>query len=103
MNGVKFIGDVTVKQVMTQFTNLFGPSSNINYRVHGAETDQGVIDCEYFVNCGGIWAREIGKRSDPPVKVHICPGSGITTITPTSEAGTTLSSWAPLSQKPGHG
>ena len=40
MNGVKFIGDVTVKQVMTQFTNLFGPSSNINYRVHGVETDQ---------------------------------------------------------------
>ena len=73
MNGVKFIGDVTVKQVMTQFTNLFGPSSNINYRVHGVETDQGVIDCEYFVNCGGIWAREIGKRSDPPVKVPICP------------------------------
>ena len=73
MNGVKFIGDVTVKQVLTQFTNMFGPSSNINYRVHGVETDQGVIDCEYFVNCGGIWAREIGRMMETPVRIPICP------------------------------
>ena len=45
-------------------------TSYCNFLVH---TIQGMIKCEYFVNCGGIWAREIGKRSDPPVKVPICP------------------------------
>ena len=72
-NGTKFVGNVSVKQVLTEFSNLLGPSSNINHRVRGVETDHGVIECEFFVNCGGIWAREIGKRSDPHVKVPICP------------------------------
>ncbi len=33
----------------------------------------GFIECEYFVNCGGIWARTLGKMSEPTVKVPICP------------------------------
>jgi len=24
-------------------------------------TDQGTINCEHFVNCGGLWAREVGR------------------------------------------
>jgi glycine cleavage system T protein len=29
--------------------------------VTGVHTDQGDISCEYVVNCGGMWSREIGK------------------------------------------
>ncbi len=29
--------------------------------VTGVHTDQGDISCEYLVNCGGMWGREIGK------------------------------------------
>ncbi|RLB33093.1 MAG: FAD-dependent oxidoreductase, partial [Deltaproteobacteria bacterium] len=32
-----------------------------NGAVTGVSTDQGDISCEYVVNCGGMWAREIGK------------------------------------------
>jgi len=71
--GVRFVGNCNVLQVLSDSSDMLGPTSNINYRVSGVETEYGVIDCEYFVNCGGIWAREIGKRSDPPVKVPICP------------------------------
>ena len=48
-------------------------SSLSQCRVAGVETEHGVIECDYFVNCSGIWAREIGKLSEPPVKVPICP------------------------------
>jgi 4-methylaminobutanoate oxidase (formaldehyde-forming) len=30
-------------------------------RVHGVKTDQGDVACEVVVNCGGQWARQIGK------------------------------------------
>ncbi len=29
-------------------------------RVTGVVTDQGTIECEYVVNCGGMWARQFG-------------------------------------------
>ncbi|MEE8376480.1 MAG: FAD-dependent oxidoreductase [Acidimicrobiia bacterium] len=31
--------------------------------VIGVETDQGVIDAEYVVNCAGMWARQIGAKA----------------------------------------
>ena len=41
--------------------------------VQGVETEQGYITCEYFVNTAGIWAREIGRKMKPPVRIPICP------------------------------
>jgi 4-methylaminobutanoate oxidase (formaldehyde-forming) len=32
-------------------------------RVTGVETTHGRIDCEYVVNCAGMWARQLGARS----------------------------------------
>lgn len=40
-------------------------------RVVGVETSEGTIDCDFFVNCAGFWARAIGKLSDPTVKVPL--------------------------------
>jgi heterotetrameric sarcosine oxidase gamma subunit len=31
--------------------------------VTGVRTDQGDIECEYVVNCAGMWARELGARA----------------------------------------
>lgn len=44
-------------------------------RVSGVETRGGQrVACEFFVNCAGFWAREVGRLSQPAVKVpiHAC-------------------------------
>ncbi|RZF48075.1 hypothetical protein LSTR_LSTR002141 [Laodelphax striatellus] len=40
-------------------------------RVTGVETSLGSVQCQAFVNCGGFWARSIGKLSEPFVKVPL--------------------------------
>ena len=41
-----------------------------NGRVTGVSTDQGDITAEYVVNCGGLWARDIGKMAGVEVPLH---------------------------------
>ncbi len=48
-------------------------SSNTETNVSGVRTEKGVIECDFFVNCAGIWARELGKLCSPPVRVPIFP------------------------------
>lgn len=31
-------------------------------KVRGVRTDQGIITADYMVNCGGMWARELGQK-----------------------------------------
>ncbi len=38
--------------------------------VTGVSTDHGDIDCEYVVNCAGMWAREIGLMCGVSVPLH---------------------------------
>jgi len=38
--------------------------------VCGVSTDQGEVSCEYVVNCGGMWAREIGRLAGVSVPLH---------------------------------
>lgn len=40
-------------------------------KITSVETNLGKIDCEYFVNCTGFWARGVGKLSEPAVKVPL--------------------------------
>ena len=54
-------------QVNRVTTCLDSPSP----RVDTVETDRGVIKCDYFINCGGFWARSLGKKTQPPVKVPV--------------------------------
>lgn len=61
-------------------------------RVVAVDTTQGTVECQYFVNCGGFWARQIGQMSEPFVKVplhpcehyylHTGPIHGLDTMTP---------------------
>jgi 4-methylaminobutanoate oxidase (formaldehyde-forming) len=39
-------------------------------RVTGVETDHGTIEAEYVVNCGGMWAKEIGAMADVAVPLQ---------------------------------
>ncbi|RLC71832.1 MAG: FAD-dependent oxidoreductase, partial [Chloroflexi bacterium] len=39
-------------------------------RVTGVVTDKGEIEAEYVVNCGGIWARELGQMAGVNVPLH---------------------------------
>ena len=75
--GAKFVGNCELEKVHTNSPGsailLPGPKSYESSRVTGVQTSLGHISCEYFVNCGGIWARTIGKLSEPTVKVPICP------------------------------
>ena len=34
-----------------------------NGAVHSVVTDHGTIECEYVVNCAGMWARQLGELS----------------------------------------
>lgn len=41
---------------------------NVNgKKVQSVDTAMGRISCEYFVNCAGMWSRELGLKSDPPI------------------------------------
>ncbi|MEI7743675.1 MAG: FAD-dependent oxidoreductase [Chloroflexota bacterium] len=39
-------------------------------RVAGVETPRGTIECEYVVNCTGMWARELGAQDEVVVPLH---------------------------------
>jgi 4-methylaminobutanoate oxidase (formaldehyde-forming) len=39
-------------------------------RVTGVVTDKGVVEAEYVVNCGGMWARQLGKMAGVRVPLH---------------------------------
>ena len=40
--------------------------------VTGVATDKGDITADYVVNCGGMWAREIGQMAGVTVPLHAC-------------------------------
>jgi len=41
-------------------------------RVTGVKTDRGTVRTDFIVNCGGMWARELGRRSGVNVPLHAC-------------------------------
>ncbi len=43
-----------------------------NKRVKGVVTDQGTIATDFVVNCGGMWARELGQKSGVNIPLHAC-------------------------------
>jgi 4-methylaminobutanoate oxidase (formaldehyde-forming) len=50
-----------------------------NSAVCAVNTDQGIIACEYVVNCGGMWGRELGKMVGVSVPLHAAEHMHITT------------------------
>lgn len=70
-NGVKYR-----EQCQVQFIQIDSKD-----RVVGVETDSGVVKCEFFVNCAGMWARELGLKCKKPVKIPAYPAEHYYAIT----------------------
>eukprot|EP00118_Oscarella_pearsei_P016078 m.150508 g.150508 ORF g.150508 m.150508 type:complete len:387 (+) comp38551_c0_seq64:812-1972(+) len=66
-----------IKECLQGVTTVTGTKVEViltsNGRVCGVETDKGQIKCEYFVNCGGLWAHQLGKQSKPEVAIPLHP------------------------------
>ncbi len=43
-----------------------------NGRATGVMTDEGPIQADFVVNCGGLWGRELGKQAGVNVPLHGC-------------------------------
>ncbi|XP_062922770.1 pyruvate dehydrogenase phosphatase regulatory subunit, mitochondrial [Mobula hypostoma] len=61
-SGVKIYEGTSVNRVMVE-----------DGHVTGVETDRGHLECEFFVNCAGQWAYELGLASAEPVSVPLHP------------------------------
>ncbi|CAM4585144.1 unnamed protein product [Leuciscus chuanchicus] len=59
-HGVQIFEHTSVNQVLVK-----------NGHVTAVETDRGSIECEYFVNCAGQWAYELGQSSEVKVSVPL--------------------------------
>ena len=59
--GAIFLEDVKVTDVVVE-----------NGKVVGVKTSQGDIQCDFVVNCAGMWARQIGKMAGVNVPLHAC-------------------------------
>lgn len=59
--GAKCIEGITVTDV-----------TSANGAVTGVMTDQGPIVSDFVVNCGGLWARDLGKISGVNIPLHAC-------------------------------
>ncbi|CAF1340887.1 unnamed protein product [Rotaria sp. Silwood1] len=62
--GVKIIEDCYVKEILTEKQR-----AGQYDRVTSAITSQGDIKCDVFINCTGMWARELGFQSSPSVRI----------------------------------
>lgn len=60
-NGVKIFENVKVTAIQKE-----------NGIVKGVETDQGKIKSVVVVNCGGMWARDIGMMAGVNIPLHAC-------------------------------
>lgn len=70
-NGVKYREHCSVQFVLTDSKD----------RVVGVETDAGTVKCEFFVNCAGMWSRELGLKCKKPVKIPAYPAEHYYAIT----------------------
>lgn len=70
-NGVKYREQCTVQFILTDSKD----------QVVGVETDAGTVKCEYFVNCAGMWSRELGFKCKKHVKIPAYPAEHYYAIT----------------------
>ncbi|KAM9817195.1 pyruvate dehydrogenase phosphatase regulatory subunit, mitochondrial [Neosynchiropus ocellatus] len=58
--GVQILDRTSVQQVLVD-----------KGQVTAVETDRGSIECEYFVNCAGQWAYELGQASETKISIPL--------------------------------
>ncbi|XP_044741154.1 pyruvate dehydrogenase phosphatase regulatory subunit, mitochondrial-like [Chrysoperla carnea] len=52
-----------------------------NGTVKAVQTEHGTVHCEYFINCAGMWARELGLKCQIPVRIPAYPAEHFYAIT----------------------
>ncbi|XP_070616233.1 pyruvate dehydrogenase phosphatase regulatory subunit, mitochondrial-like [Erythrolamprus reginae] len=60
--------------------------------VSGVETNRGVIDCPYFVNCAGQWAYDLDISDEKPghIPLHPCEHFNVVTCPPKTPLETSM-------------
>jgi len=61
MRGAEFFENIAVTAIQQK-----------NGKVTGVITDEGEIQADNVVNCGGMWARDLGKMAGVNVPLHAC-------------------------------
>ena len=61
MHGATIREQIRVEEVLTE-----------GGKVTGVRTDQGTITADVVVNCGGMWARDLGRQNNVGVPIHAC-------------------------------
>src|SRR3954447_17590690 len=62
--GVRVVEGVTVTDVQTRSVGQVSEVTGVRVSTTGGADEAGqVVQCEYVVNCAGMWARELGARS----------------------------------------
>ncbi|MFL2845095.1 MAG: FAD-dependent oxidoreductase [Candidatus Puniceispirillaceae bacterium] len=64
--GARFYGAMLREQI--EVTEILTNGEKLT----GVRTSEGTIASEYVVNCGGMWARELGKKNGVGVPLHAC-------------------------------
>jgi len=59
MGGATILENIKVTDILT-----------VSGKAVGVETEQGTIKADIVVNCGGMWARELGKKAGSRVPLH---------------------------------
>ncbi|KAJ8667644.1 hypothetical protein QAD02_009307 [Eretmocerus hayati] len=67
------IGEAVKKGVRVYENCKLMRVKSTNDKVEAVDTTKGTIECRFFVNCTGFWARSVGKLSEPYVKVPLHP------------------------------
>lgn len=62
MNGVQYR-----EKCQVQYVHL-----DENHSVTAVETDEGTVECQYFVNAAGIWSRDLGFKCTKSVRIPAC-------------------------------
>ncbi len=61
LHGAQIFEQIKVEQVLVE-----------GGKTRGVRTEQGTITADIVVNCGGMWARELGQKNGVGVPLHAC-------------------------------
>ncbi|XP_034237226.1 pyruvate dehydrogenase phosphatase regulatory subunit, mitochondrial-like [Thrips palmi] len=68
--GAKYVEHCEMEQILIK-----------DRKVYGMKTNLGTVKCEYFVNSAGMWARDLGLKSNPRVAIPAYPAEHFYAIT----------------------
>ena len=71
MNGAQVIEGVKVTEIHKTSHNRGQRVTGVSWSRDGSD-EQGHIEADYVVNCGGMWAHELGRMAGVSVPLHAC-------------------------------